>query len=184
MDLFKRKNKTVFDDQGRPLPNGWTAKATSKSLFKFSTEPFTNEEQTKEYIEETYAEVLTSLPKYQREHYTKEVHLKFLKHRDVDSFENTEENLYQQGVKAVKDLNTAGAIPSEIVENPLTASAGVNATLEVIATTVSFNSDCSTDLAVPPVSVIVDATAPVVPDPDEAIGPTSIHDVPVYTYIC
>ena len=116
MDLFKRKNKTVFDDQGRPLPNGWTAKATSKSLFKFSTEPFTNEEQTKEYIEETYAEVLTSLPKYQREHYTKEVHLKFLKHRDVDSFENTEENLYQQGVKAVKDLNTAGAIPSEIVD--------------------------------------------------------------------
>ena len=116
MDLFKRKNKTVFDDQGRPLPNGWTAKATSKSLFKFSTEPFTNEEQTKEYIEETYAEVLTSLPKYQREHYTKEVHLKFLKHRDVDSFEISEENLYQQGVEAVKDLNTAGAIPSEIVD--------------------------------------------------------------------
>ena len=116
MDLFKRKRKTVFDDQGRPLPNGWTTKATSKSLFKFSSEPFTNEEQIKEYIEETYAEVLTSLPKYQREHYTKEVHLKFLKHRDVDSFEISEENLYQQGVEAVKDLNTAGAIPSEIVD--------------------------------------------------------------------
>jgi len=122
MNLFKRKNKTTgsvvteYDNQGRLLPNGWISTATPEMLFTFSTEPFVKEEHMKANFEKSWVEVLTSLPKYQREHYTKEVHSKFLKQRDVDTFENTEEDLYRAGVIALNELNTRGAVPSQIVD--------------------------------------------------------------------